>query len=258
MLTSYLNTTKLLLQNPAAPVGLYSDANLTAFINTGRAQLAGEAECCRYLATFTTTIANRVYFYSGLNTGTASVSGLSGALNVRALRYAVGDGYQWIRPRSWPWFDFYKMNNPVPGSGAPEVWAQFGQGGAGAGSITGVGGGSMTPGNLFLDPIPDLAYVITADCTCYPQTLAADADVEAIPYMFTEAVPYYAAYLALLSAQNNARMADAQRYFEMYKMFVDRARHAANPSVNRYLYEQSQDPSQINKLGIQKSVGGGA
>ena len=257
MLTSYLAQTQALLQNPSAPTTLYTTANLTNFINIARGQLAGEAECCRYLGTLTLTSGTRNYNFSSISTGTTSVTGLSGVLTVRAMRYAVASGYQWIRPRPWPWFDLFKMNNPVPDSGPPEVWAQYGQGASGGGSITGIGTGSLISGSFYVDPIPDLAYVVTCDCVAYPQLLSADTDVEAIPYLFTDAVPYYAAYLALLTSQTGQRNADAMRYFEMYRMFVDRARKAANPSVNTYLYVGANDPAQINKLGVQKSTGNG-
>lgn len=257
MLTSYLSQLTLLLQSPAAPSPLYATSDLTRWINIARGQLSGESECCRYLATATVTAAQRNYNFSSLSTGTASVTGLSGVLHVNSIRYAVGDGYQRVQPQQWTWFELFALNNPVPSSGAPENWTQYGQGASGAGSITGVGAGSLVSGSFYLDPIPDLAYVLTCDTVCYPQALAADADVEAIPYLWTDAVPYLAAYYALLSSQTNARMADAQRYFDLYSLFVQRAREAANSSVTRYIYPQANDPTQINKLGIQTKAAEG-
>ncbi len=259
MLTAYLARTTQLLQNPAAPTVLYSTSDLTSYINQARGQLAGEAECVRYLGTLTTTIDQRNYNFSSISTGTASVTGVAGVIHVRSVRYAVGDGYQWVTPRAWPWFELYHLNNPVPDSGPPNDWAQYSQGGSGIGSITGIGTGTMISGSLFLDPIPNLAYVLTCDAVCYPQALTADTDVEAIPYIFTDAIPYFAAYLALLSSQNNARMADAERYFGYYSTFLQRARTFSNPSVLRGQYEQAVDQTQINKLGLQQKTaqGGG-
>ncbi len=108
----------------------------------------------------------------------------------------------------------------------------------------------MSSGSFYLDPPPDLVYTLNCDCVCYPIALAADIDVEAIPYLFTDAVPYFAAYLALLSSQTSARQADAERLFGYYQTFVKRARQASNPSVNRTSYEQSQDPTMMSKLGM--------
>ena len=78
-----------------------------------------------------------------------------------------------------------------------------------------------------------------------------------IPYLWTDAVPWYAAAYALWSAQNNARMADAERYFNTYTMFVERARKASNPSINRWMYNQAGDPAQGAKMQVQPRGGAG-
>lgn len=244
MLNAYLAATQNLLQSPGAPSTLYSTANLTTFINTARGQLAGEAECVRFLATISTVIGQRNYQFSALSTGVAATTGISGVFNVRAIRYAVASGYQFVYSRAWEWFDFFYNNNPVPASGAPVDWSQHRQGSAGTST------GSGASGSFYLDPVPDLVYNLTCDACCYPQPLAADGDVEAIPYPFTDAVPYFAAYLALLSAQTDARMADAERFFGYYTTFKDRARQFSNPPLSRSQYEQAVDLTVTNKLGL--------
>ena len=110
--------------------------------------------------------------------------------------------------------------------------------------------GSDATGSLYLDPLPDLTYVLNADCVCYPIPLVDDTTIEAIPYLWTDTVPFFAAYFALLSAQTQARQEDAQRYYGYYKEFVERARNAANPSQLTYEYQGSVDPASINKLGV--------
>lgn len=233
-LFSYLQRTEELINDIKQQ--MLNPAILKTFVNTARRQIAGQGECIRYLGSLTLTIDQRNYNFSAVSLGTSATNGISAALNVRAIRYAVGDGYQWIRPRSWPWFDFYKMNNPVPGSGAPEAWAQYAQG---------------STGSFYIDPIPDLSYVLTLDCTCYPIDLVVDATVEAIPVLWTDAIPYFAAYLAYLYVQ---RADAAKNMLSLYEMFMQRARASANPSINTYLYEQSEDPAQINKLGVQRAA----
>jgi hypothetical protein len=250
LLQTYLTRTQQLLQNPAAPTSLYATADLTSYINVARGQLAAETECCRALGTLSTVIGTRNYNFSSITL--PGGNNLSGVLNVRQLLYAVASGYQWMRPRPWSWFWLYALNNPVPQAGAPQVFSQFSQGSAGTGSITGVGTGSMVSGSFYIDPPPDLVYTLLIDCSCYPAALAADTDVEAIPYLFTDAVPYFASYLALLSSQTSARMEDAQKLFDLYKMFVDRANQAGAPNVNKYLYERQTDPTSINKLGLSR------
>lgn len=251
MLTAYQDQTRRLLQNPPAPTSLYTDANLTAWINIARGQAAGEGECIRVIGTIATTIGQRNYNFSSLNTGVAATNGVRGAIHVRRISYNVGDGQQWITPRNWEWFDLYCMNNPVPTNGPPTTWSQFGQGSAGTST------GSGSSGSFYLDPPPDLVYTLNCDCVCYPIALVDDSTVEAIPYLWTDSVPFFAAYYALLSSQTSTRQADAARMFEAYQTFMQRARQASNPSVNRYLYQQERDPTMIAKLGLQSKANAG-
>lgn len=243
MLTTYLTQTARLLQNPQAPTSLYSTADLTAAINTARGQLAGEAECIRILGTISTVASTRNYNFASINTGVSATNGVGGAINLRRIMYAIGDGQKWIAPRNWEWFDLYHLNNPVPITGAPQVWAQYAQG---------------VTGSFYLDPPPDAVYVLTADAVCYPIDLADNSTVEAIPQFWQDAVCFFAAYYALLSSNVPARQADANRMYERYEEFVMRARRSSNPSVNRFLYQQSTDVSQANKLALPQQKQQGA
>lgn len=251
MLTAYINATRRLLQLPSsASTALYTDADLTTYINTARGQLAGEAECIRVHGTISTAAAQRSYNFSGIDV--SSVSGVEGVIHVSSLNITIASGQKWLTPRPWPWFSLYNNNNPVPQNGVPTEWAQYGQGSAGTGT------GSGATGTFFLDPTPDDVYVMLPNCVCYPVALVDDTTVESIPYLWTDAVPFFAAYYALLSAQNNARFADAERYFNHYTTFVERARKASNPSVNRWMYSQSGDPAQAAKMQIGgKAAGAG-
>lgn len=250
MLTTYETATKRLLQNPAAPIALYATADLDSYINTARGQLAGESECVRYLGTINTVIGQRNYNFSSINVGVSATTGISGVINVRSVMYSVGSGYRWMKPRAWPWFQSFHMNNPVPTSGAPVTWSQFGQGAAPG--ATGAGAG----GSFYIDPPPNAIYSLLCDCVCFPIALADDTTVEAIPYLWSDAVSYFAAYLALMGSQTGQRQAEAARMMDLYNTFVGRARQAANPSVNNALYAQSPDPTLISKLGMQRQAGG--
>jgi hypothetical protein len=116
----------------------------------------------------------------------------------------------------------------------------------------------MGGGSFVIDPLPDIAYNLNLDCVCYPIALTADTDFEAIPNLWTDAVPFYAAYYALLSAQTSARMQDAERYFQYYQQFMQRARSAVTPDVLRYEYEQVPDPTALNQMGLPQGRGGAA
>ena len=250
MVTAYETSLQNLLQLPGAPTTLYPTVNLDSWINTARGQLAGEGECIRSIGTISTVIGQRNYNFSALSFGSSATTGIQGAINVRRISYNVGTGTQWIPPREWEYFDLYHMNNPVPVNGPPTVWAQYAQGAATPAT------GSAATGSFYIDPPPDIVYTLNCDCVCYPIVLADDTTVEAIPYLWTDAVPFFAAYYAFLTAQTGARMADAERMYGYYKEFLNRARMMSNPSVNRSQYEQAADPASINKLGVQQPRGG--
>lgn len=248
MLSTYQLRTQQLLQYPAASAQqIYSVGDINTWINIARGQLAGETECCRTLGNLVLTIGVRDYNFSAITF--AAGSGLGGIINVRQMLYAVASGYQWMRPRPWAWYWFYRLNNPVPTPGAPEEWSQFSQGSS---SLGPVGTGPDVSGSFYVAPVPDLTYSLLIDCSCYPAALALDTDPEAIPYPFTDAVPYFAAYLALMSAQSSARIEQAQQLLSLYKMFVERANKASAPNVNRYIYERQDAPTIIGKLGVQQ------
>lgn len=250
-LTAYQTQLQNLLQLPGAPTTLYPIANLNQWINTARGQLAGEGECIRAIGTLVTVVGQRAYNFSSLNFGTSATTGIQGAINVRRITYSVAIGQQWIPPREWEYFDLFHVNNPVPQPGPPTVWAQYGQGSAAPAT------GSAASGSFWIDPPPDLVYTLNCDCTCYPIPLVDDTTVEAIPYLWTDAVPFFAAFYAFLTSQTGARQDDADRMYNRYKEFLNRARQSANPSVNRSQYEQAADPASINKLGVQRAAQGG-
>lgn len=233
-LTQYITETRQLLQNPNAPTQLYSDANLTSYINRARGLLAGDSECIRVYGTLALTQGVRVYSLTSINV--SSTPGIDGALNARILMRRLGDGNIWMRPRNWPWFAQYKLNNPVPQQGVPSVWTQYGQG---------------ETGSLYVDPVPDSSYVVDVDTVCRPVDLVDDTTPDAIPYPFDKAVPFFACYYALLAAQSNARQADADRMKQRYEEFKNMARSISNPDVLPQLYEQHPDLTLPAKLGMQ-------
>ncbi len=250
MLAQYRIDVRNLLQNPAAPVPLYDQASVDRWINIARGQLAGEGECIRVIGTIDTVIGQRAYDFSDISLGVVADTGIRGAINVRRINYVVGDGQQFVTPRAWEWFDFYNLNDPAPVPGPPTEWSQFGQGSAGTST------GSGSTGSFYLDPPPDFVYSLRCDCVCYPVALIDDTTAEAIPYLWTDAVPFFAAYYAYLSSQTSARQADALRMMSLYTEFMKRARTASNPSVLRNQYEQSSDISQAAKFGIKPGVAG--
>lgn len=84
----------------------------------------------------------------------------------------------------------------------PSFASQFGQG---------------TAGSFYVYPLPSQTYQCEFDCLCLPNDLTDKYGVEAIPEPWTDAVPYFAAHLAMLELQqyNAARM-----YLDLYEKFA--------------------------------------
>jgi len=212
-----------------------------------RGQLAGDGQCIRRTGTLLTVVGQREYNFSAITISDTSVQGV---IHVRRLQYAVGSGFKRLSPRPWEWFELYGLNNPVPVSGPPQLWAQERQGTASTGAMTNAGAGTVVGGSLWLDPPPDIIYTLSLECVCYPIALTQDSDAEAIPYIWTDAVPFGAAWYALLSSQTAARMQDAEKYLAYYQMYVERARRAANPDVLKYQYAQQPNITLPNQVGV--------
>jgi hypothetical protein len=243
VLTQYLTRTAQLLQNPAAPQPLYNDTDLTGYINEARGQLAGTAECIRAAGSVVLTQGTIPYLFSGIS-GPAGV-GLGPIIHLRNIWQNIGNGgYHYISPRPYPWFAIYNANNPAIQSqqGPPDEWAQYGQG---------------VNGSLYISPAPDQTYLCTTDCVWLPADLATDASPEAIPRLWTDAVPFFAAYLALLASQTGSRSAEADKMFERYGEFMTNARRSATPDILPDIWDQAPSPVRQNQLGIAPHPGRG-
>jgi hypothetical protein len=128
-----------------------------------------------------------------------------------------------LRPKIWSEFQAYLRSYNTGMRTYPAVWSQYGTG-------VGTGGGS-----IYLWPLPSQPSQMDWDCWCRPVPLvqgAMPATPEAIPYQFTTAVAFYAAYLAYSNAQ---RAEDAKNMFEQYNDKVVEAQAAMTaPFVDDY------------------------
>lgn len=238
MLATYETLTQALLQAPTSPTPLLPTATLDSYINIARNWVASLAECVRIYGALTLTGGTRQYNFSSITFGSAA--GIAGVYNVRQLWYAIPatTGTNLVTPREFEWMSLYGLNQAVPSTGQPQVWSQFAQG---------------ENGSIFFDPIPDLAYACTLDLSCVPTNLVDDTTVEAIPPLWQQAVPFYAAWWAFQSVQ---RQADADRMLQRFKEQMDQARKAATPDVLPHQYEQAPDPTVVNQLGVQAPARG--
>lgn len=228
--TEYMQRTQLLLNDES--FARYNDEDILRYINMARGQIAGQSECIRVLGTITVSQSAQQYNFTGIGLVNASLSGVQGVLHVRQATYAVASGAKILHPRSFPYFNQYFLNQPVPQAGAPSVWSQYAQGAL---------------GSIFVNLL-DADYVLTCDTVCYPVSLVDDSTPEAIPYEWTDAIPFFAAYFAALTLGDAAR---SKMMYEEYQKFVALGRGAANPSVLPQSFAQAQDPMAANRLGLQ-------
>lgn len=234
MLTTYQTQTTQLLQNPAAQAPLYSESDIASYINRARQQVAGEGECIRVTGTLALPAANQVFPFSSIDTGAKAVTGIGGVNALRQVLIGQGVGYRYMTNRAWEWFTLYHLNDINPQSGQPATWSQLGQG---------------QIGTLWVSPIPATDYTALCDVAALPIDLVDDTTVEAIPALWTVAVPFFAAYLALLSAQSGTRQGDADRMLERYSFFMQRARLFATPSVLPVHYPQNVNLPAVAQAG---------
>jgi hypothetical protein len=211
-MATYLAQTNALLQNPLPSTPLYAQSDLVNYINLGRQQLALDTECIRYSA-FTNIISGtQTYAFTSITSVPTGIGSLISILNVAPQASST---YQFAAPRPWPWFfRFYVQNASSFSTGTPTVW-----------SVQGEGAGGV----LYLYPIPNVSVLYIIDGIYTPTNLlTSGGPPEVIPYPFTDAVPYYAAYYAYMSTQ---RQDDADRMKMRYKEFAQRGRQLSTPTV---------------------------
>lgn len=230
-LTAYQTALTNLLQTPQNPVALITAASQTVYINQARQHVAAEGECVRVYGALPLVIGQRNYAFSTITFGGAL--GIKGVNSVRTIWYTVPgtSGQLWLTPRDFAWFSLYNLNNAIPASGPPSEWAQLGQGQA---------------GTIFIDPLPDIAYSCPVDIVAAPVDLVSDTTAEAIPALWQDAVPFYAAWLAYMNLLRNA---DADRMLQQYEMMMQRARHGATSPILPHQQSQGPDDVASGRLG---------
>ena len=218
---------------------LMRPADITFFVNQARSQIAGESEAIRLYGTFSTVANQNVYPFSGIG---SIPSGVAAILNVRMVSITNSGVTTQLNVDPWEWFNSYFLCQ-APSASAPTDWAQFGQG---------------TAGTLYLGPTPNGVFTINVDCVCQPSDLVTDSSVEALPFPWTDAVPFYAAYLAYMSAQKSEHAANM---FVLYEKYVQRARSMATPSVNSQAFPQNTPlgrPSPMGQIAPQPAAQSGS
>lgn len=205
MLTAYLQQTSRILHDPANVN--YSVSDLTAYINIARGQIASQSQCVQQLDTVSLTNAQETY--SLPTVGVAAGTGQA----IAVLNISVPWGTYTPTLDRYPFSEFQAYFRLFSGtvSGFPECWAQL---------------ADAALGTVYFFPIPTQTFASLWQCAHTVLPLALDTDPEAIPYPFTDCVPYFAAYLALMNAQ---RYQEAKAQMGIFTMFMQAARGGVNP-----------------------------
>lgn len=141
-----------------------------------------------------TVAGQEVYQFSTLNTLATKTQGVAGVIGLISIaaQWGAGNTYKPMLSRKI-WSDFQAYFRVYANSQVnfPAVWSQYGQG---------------QKGSFYLFPIPSQQLAMDCDAFCSVINLVDDTTAEAIPDPWTDAVPYYACYLAY---RNSQRQQDA-------------------------------------------------
>lgn len=149
-------------------------------------------------------------------------NGVKDAIGIRgvSINYgSYGANQYTLRFRDWTTFQAYwRTYNNL--SGNPTDWTRY----------------ENVKNTIYLRPIPSAVYPMQWDCTCSVVNLTDDTTPEAIPYSYTDSIPYFAAYLALMSSQ---RKDDAQNMLAIYERFTKIGRRNFQSTIVPDVYEGS-------------------
>ncbi len=202
MLIQYQQITRRLLNDQTFVQ--FNDFDLKDWINIARGQIAADGECIRLEAGLAVVAPTVDYAFSAL-TPVPALTSVGSAIAVRSARI----GSTPLTIRSYEWYSQYYRGSATMGQ--PTIVAQRGQGVA---------------GTLHLYPVPDAGYAMRLDTVYLPIDLVDDATAEAVPRLWVDAIPYYAAWMALLSVGAQ----DADQMFQRYLLMMRRARQGSTPS----------------------------
>ncbi len=168
-------------------------------------------------ATVTATVNNSAstvttqesYQFSALNTLASLTAGISSVISITSIACQWGSGSVYkpiLRRRAWSWYQANCRVYSISAMNFPAYWSSYGQG---------------VNGSFYLFPIPGQVMSMDIDALCLPVALASDSTADAIPYPWSDAVKYYAAFLCY---SNSSRAEDATRMFNLYTLHMQRAR----------------------------------
>lgn len=233
VLSDYQKLTRRLLDDQTFAVANQYD--LRDYINIGRGQIAIQADAIPGYGTLEIAPPVTQYPFSAINFG---IPGVAGAIAVETINWDTpSGGQQPLNAVEWARYNRYTLGHDVPKPGVPKIWTQFGQGAA---------------GTLWFNPV-DQPYQLSIKARCYPINLVDDTTPEALPYMWTDPVPWFAAFYWLAGTGQNPQLAAAM--MQVFQQFMGMARQGATPDTQPAQFTQAPDPLMAGRLGISSGPG---
>ena len=173
-LSGYITQTRRLLHDVNA--NFWTNAELTDYINDGRGHLVQDTGCNRVLQSYTLAQGTETVDFSALPQGTNTIDVLNVILYWGNTRIPLA---------YLPWTDFNaQLRYWQTYTGRPVGFSMYG------------------PKKIYISPTTDQSYQAEFDTVVLKDPLTDADPVETLPTPFTEAVPFYAAYLAKYQEQS--------------------------------------------------------
>lgn len=229
LLSQYQKLTRRILDDQTfARVNHY---DLRDYINIGRGQIAVQGDCLPNYGTLEVAPPTQQYSFSQIQFPPGS--GIAGPVALETINWDTPQGGQQpLNAIEWARFNRFEQGHTTPTPSKPRVWTQFGQGGS---------------GTLWVNTL-DGPYTLSIKARCYPVDLVDDTTPDALPYLWTDAVPWFAAFYYLSGNGQNPEMAAAD--LKVFQQFVTMARGGATPDTQPGQFTQGPDLLMNGRLGL--------
>lgn len=214
-LANYIASTRRTLRDESTG-NVYSDTDLTAWINEAMQHRDLDLRINRMLYSFTLTAGVFRYSFDSVISGGTKLIGAAGVTPVdiySLVLMPLGDANSTTRyPMGrWPYSELTVLlarNYPS----YPIAYSIFG------------------PSTFVLGPPPANGYPVEVDFFGYSSPLVNPTDIDPVPYPWTNSIPFYAAYLAKMQSQ---RFDEADRFYQRYQEKIGLARSGGRPLAVR-------------------------
>jgi hypothetical protein len=236
VLSDYMSDLENLIQAPTSPIPLVTAALRQHYINKARGQCAAQGDNLPGYGTLAVSQASNQYPFASI-TFPAS-AGIKSAIAIETVNWLTPQGGQLpVNPIEWARYNRYELAHRTPVRTSPRVWSELQQGDL---------------GTMFLNPL-DNAYTLAIRARCIPVDLVDDNTPDAIPYGWSDAVPFLAAWYCYMSLQ---RQADADKMLERYQGMMQVGRGGAVPDTQAGVFNGSPDIYMAGRLGMGGGGGG--